>query len=104
MADPIKPLVSPWKPMQDPLDLKCLGKLLEELNECGSAAARCIIQGIHESEPVTGKPNKAQLEEEIADVTATISLVVERYKLDLDFIMNRAQKKREQLLSWHGME
>jgi hypothetical protein len=42
---------NPWIPIQNPLDLKHLGKLIEELNEAGSATARCIIQGIDEVEP-----------------------------------------------------
>ena len=35
---------SPWVPEADPKSLKALGKLGEELNECGAAVARCIIQ------------------------------------------------------------
>ena len=46
---------NPWHPITDKVDLKYLGKLGEELNECGSAVSRCIIQGVDEREPVTGK-------------------------------------------------
>lgn len=49
---------SPWHPMTDSVDLKHLGKLMEELGECQAAIARCIIQGIDSAEPVTGKINK----------------------------------------------
>jgi hypothetical protein len=51
--------------------LKILGKQLEELNELGSATARCIIQGIDGREPVTKKPNREWFMEEVADVYAT---------------------------------
>lgn len=50
--------LNPWHPMTDAINLAHLGKLAEELNECGAAVARCIIQGIDGSEPVTGKPNR----------------------------------------------
>jgi NTP pyrophosphatase (non-canonical NTP hydrolase) len=99
----IKPLVSAWHPMSDPVDLKHLGKLAEELGELSAAVARCIIQGVGESEPVTGKPNKLWLEEEIADVAANIGLVINRFGLDLDFIDVRSTKKMAQLKTWHDM-
>jgi hypothetical protein len=49
--------MTPWEPERDRLTLKILGKQLEELNELGSATARCIIQGIEGREPVTKKPS-----------------------------------------------
>lgn len=100
MAD--KPM-NPWKPVTDPLDLKVLGKLSEELNECGAAVARCIIQGIDEDEPTTGKPNREWLEEEIADVYANLYLVSSRFKLDGQFIAGRVQEKIARLRTWHDM-
>jgi len=96
-------LVSPWSPITDKLDLKVLGKLGEELGECTSATARCIIQGINESEPVTKKPNQLWLEEEIADVLATTDIAISHFKLDATFILNRAQEKKKRLLTWHKM-
>ena len=51
-----KPL-NPWQPERDPIRLAILGKLLEELAEAQAIVARCIIQGIDESEPVTGVHN-----------------------------------------------
>lgn len=104
MTNDIKPLISPWVPMTDPTDLKTLGKFNEELGECSSAASRCLIQGIDECEPVTGKPNRRWLQEEIADVMAGIVLSIERFELDEEFIVNRAEKKVEQLRTWHAMK
>lgn len=94
---------NPWHPMTDSVDLKHLGKFAEELGECCSAVSRCIIQGIDECEPVTGKPNRKWLQDEIADVCANLDLVIERFNLDTSAIEARAAKKRAHLKSWHDM-
>ena len=73
--------MNPWVPMTRPIDLKHLGKLAEELGELQSAVARCLIQGIDEVEPVTGKVNREWLREEIADVQAGILLAIEHFNL-----------------------
>lgn len=95
--------MNPWHPMSDPVDLKHLGKLGEELNECGSAVSRCIIQGIDEAEPVTGKVNREWLTEEIADVMANIELVMERFDLSWYAMRIRAADKKARLQTWHSM-
>jgi hypothetical protein len=95
--------MNPWRPMSDPVDLKHIGKLQEELGECTAAAARCSIQGIDEAEPVTGKINRVWLEEEIADVLANIDLNVERFGLDKRSIMARVDRKKAMLREWHAM-
>lgn len=94
---------SPWHPMTDPVDLKHLGKLAEELGEAQAAVARCIIQGINEAEPSTKKPNRVWLEDELADVVANIALVVERFNLDEESMMARYAKKMKHLKQWHEM-
>ena len=91
----------PWRPMTDPVDLKVVGKLIEELGECVAAAARCQIQGIDESEPTTGVVNRVWLEDEIADVQCNIRIVVGRFKLDMDRIQARHDLKMPLLLAWH---
>jgi len=90
--------------MTNPTDLKTLGKLGEELGECISAISRCLIQGIDECEPVTGKLNRLWLQEEIADVLAGLGLTIERFEPDKDFIQRRVVKKMEQLRVWHAMK
>lgn len=100
---PVASLVSPWVPMSNPISVKHLGKLAEEASELGAATARCLIQGIDESEPVTGKPNREWLEDEIADVLANAELVMAYFKLDLDRIYNRSDKKKVNLRLWHSM-
>lgn len=94
---------NPWQPMTSPIDLKHLGKLAEELGECSSAVSRCIIQGIDEREPITGKLNREWLEDEIADVMGNIGLVCEHFKLDGIRMSLRSQKKKAHLRQWHGM-
>lgn len=93
----------PWHPIADAVDLKHLGKLGEELNECGAAVSRCIIQGLDEAEPVTGKINREWLEDEIADVEANIKLVKQRFALDAYRIAERADEKERRLRIWHAM-
>lgn len=97
------PARNPWHPMADSVDLKHLGKLGEELGECSAAVSRCLIQGIDKAEPVTGKPNREWLEDEIADVAANMELVAARFGLDKERIAERAQRKVAQLRTWHDM-
>lgn len=61
-----------WKPEPDVVLHQALGKLAEECAELSQAIARCLIQGFHEEEPVTGKLNRTQLFEEVADVKAAM--------------------------------
>lgn len=92
-------LISPWHPIKDAVDLKHLGKLAEESNELGSAIARCIIQGVDECHPVTGKSNRSWLEDEMADVIAGITLCEERFGLNVD--VKRIEEKLRDLRRWH---
>lgn len=95
--------LSPWQPETRKIALKHLGKLAEECNECGAAVARCIIQGIDECEPVTGKSNRLWLEEEIADVIANAQLVMQHFALDNAAIDARVVRKMAHLRKWHDM-
>jgi hypothetical protein len=99
----IPALLNPWHPITNSKDLKHLGKLGEELGECGAAVSRCIIQGLDGAEPVTGKINREWLEDEIADVIANTTLVVGRFDLDDKRIAARAAAKIVQLRTWHAM-
>lgn len=103
MTNETHALVSPWRSMTRPVDLKHMGKLLEELGELTAAAARCVIQGVDEREPVTGKPNRAWLEEELADVLASIRLVTTHFHLDQLRMQARTKEKIERLRAWHAM-
>lgn len=107
LYDPNNPATSwalnPWRPMARPIDLKHLGKLLEELGEAISATSRCLIQGIDECEPITGKSNQAWLEDELADVLANIELVQDHFNLDRGRMYERIERKKAHLRGWHSM-
>jgi hypothetical protein len=95
---------SPWVPENDVCRLKVLGKALEEGGEYVSAVARCLIQGIAESEPTTGKPNRQWLEEEMADVMATMQHLVREFDLDIHAMSQRVEKKYAYLRKWFDFE
>lgn len=103
MTEPTNDTVSPWQPMQDKQDLKVLGKLLEELGELTSATARCLIQGIDETEPTTGKPNRQWLEEEVADVLACLDMLLIRCDIRGNHIEERHDRKLKRLRTWLEM-
>lgn len=94
---------NPWQPERDPLALAVLGKLCEELSEAAAIVSRCIIQGIGESEPVTGKANADALENELADVEATMSVAVEHFGLRTPRMVRRVERKIAHLRAWHRM-
>jgi hypothetical protein len=95
--------LNPWQPDRDPLRLAVLGKLAEELNEAGAMVARCIIQGVHEAEPVTGKVNRDELEKELADVYATATMAVELFGLSSATMARRMERKIQHLRAWHSL-
>lgn len=98
--------MNPWHPMTDAVSVKVLGKLGEEVNELGSAVCRCIIQGIDEHEPVSHKPNKLWLLEEMADVQAGIDLANEKFfdsPQERAFFIERTERKKKALRAWHRM-
>lgn len=94
---------SPWQPEQDKIRLAALGKLLEELGEASAIVARCIIQGVDEGEPVTGKPNREALWQELADIKAATSIVEDVFDLPPMEMDVRVARKRLHLRMWHTM-
>lgn len=95
--------LNPWQPTQDPIELAILGKFVEELNECSAIAARCIIQGLNECEPVTKVPNRSALIDEMGDVIATMIMAVNHYDLPLEEINARKSRKECHLEKWHKL-
>jgi hypothetical protein len=90
----------PWIPETDPLRLAALGKLQEELGELPAAVGRCIIQGIEGKEEETGIPNREWLENEIADVHATLRRVIRRFQLDDRVMTHRMIGKLAHFRAW----
>lgn len=94
---------NPWQPERDPIALAVLGKLAEELSEAGAIVARCIIQGIKEAEPVTGKPNADALEDELSDALAMIEVCIEYYGLHRLRMNRRRDRKIAHVTTWHRL-
>jgi hypothetical protein len=88
-------------PEQDRIRLAVLGKLIEECNELAGRSARCIIQGLHEADPATGRTNAEELEREMADVTACIDAA--ESVLGVRFSATRASGKLRGFARWHDM-
>lgn len=95
--------LNPWQPERDAVALAVLGKFSEELGEAVAIVSRCIIQGIGESEPVTGKPNADALENEIGDVLAGCAIVIAHFGLRQATIDRRIDRKTAHLKAWHRM-
>lgn len=93
--------ISPWLPEQDQIRLAILGKLVEECGELGSRAARCIIHGLDEVDPDSGRENFEELRREIADVRACLAVAEE--KLGLEPLPEREAGKRVGFLHWHHL-
>lgn len=86
--------------------LRRMGKLLEELLELGIVAVRCIIQGIDEVDPGSGKANRQRLKDELADVLAQCSVTCQ-YLFDnindREYIMARQRQKIGYMAEWEAM-
>lgn len=91
---------SMWVPMTDPYELGLMTKLGEEGGELCSAVSRCMAQGIDEVHPVTGKPNREWLEDEIADLLSKFDETITGLGLNRERIDRRREAKTQFHLSW----
>lgn len=94
-------IISPWSPEQDRIRLAVLGKLIEECNELAGRAARCIIQGIDEQDPTSGRTNREELAREMADAIACIETAETR--LGIPISSGRIADKYNGFKRWHVM-
>lgn len=92
-----------WVPTTDLMMLRRMGKLSEELGELQAVAARCIIQGIDETDPASGMSNRYRLEFEIADVLAQCRVTIEMLELNRVTIHNREAVKVDQMIEWEAL-
>lgn len=92
-----------WIPTTNLMHLRRLGKFGEELGELSAVTNRCIIQGIDEIDPSSGKTNRRRLEEEIADVITQCECTMRAFNLDTSFVGERANKKLDQMEVWEAM-
>lgn len=103
MTDDVMKAPSNWRPETDLVRLAVLGKLCEELAEAGAIVARCIIQGIDQSEPETGMPNRIVLQRELADVNAAAGHAIAAFNLDTLAMQKRSAMKFKHKQQWHEM-
>ena len=96
-------MVQKWVPTTNVGELRVLGKAAEEAGELTSALSRCIIQGVDGREPTTDKPNRLWLQEEIADVYATLELLERELFLDTNAIQRRMWEKFDKLVEWRAL-
>jgi NTP pyrophosphatase (non-canonical NTP hydrolase) len=92
-----------WTPTTDLLMLRRMGKTGEEAAELLVVTNRCIIQGIDEIDPGTGKVNRARLQDELADVQAQIGCTVLALGLDQEYMARRTAEKIRQMNEWEAM-
>ncbi|WP_234907379.1 hypothetical protein [Rhizobium rhizogenes] len=90
-----------WKPEPDVIIHQALGKACEEASELANILARCLIQGLDQSEPVSGKPNRQALFEEIADLDAAVQWL--RELVDDEYDGDRADRKLNGFRRWQRM-
>jgi NTP pyrophosphatase (non-canonical NTP hydrolase) len=95
--------MSKWIPTTNLMELRRLGKLGEELGELSNVASRCIIQGLDETDPGSGKVNRQRLQDELADVQAQIGCTVLAFGLDQDYMARRTAEKMRQMAEWEAM-
>lgn len=93
-------IVSAWLPTTDSKELRVLGKALEETGELVNVLARCIIQGIDEIDPGSGKRNRERLLNEVADVMTQLLRVQEHYGLSEYAIEDRINFKTACMQEW----
>lgn len=90
-----------WKPEPDVVIHQALGKACEEASELANILARCLIQGLDQSEPVSGKPNRKALSDEIADLDAAVQWLRELTGEEYD--EERADRKLNGFRQWQRM-
>lgn len=78
-----------------------LGKLIEECNELAARAARCVIHGLDETDPDTGRLNADELTREVANVLACLDIAEQ--ELILSIPRPRVLGKLNSFRFWHQL-
>lgn len=94
--------INPWHPEADPVRLAALGKLAEELTEAASRVSRCIIQGIDELDPESGRSNRDELGREMADIRAAFNVLLEEAG-PVEVSDLRSHNKSAGFRNWFGL-
>jgi hypothetical protein len=90
-----------WLPEPDLIRHQALGKACEEASELAKILARCLIQGLDESDPGTGKRNREALFEEIADLDAAVQWL--RETINDEYEESRGDRKLNGFRNWGRM-
>ncbi len=90
-----------WKPEPDVIIHQALGKACEEASELANILARCMIQGLDQSEPSTGKPNRKALSDEISDLDAAVQWL--RELIGDEYDEERTDRKLRGFRHWQRM-
>ena len=81
-----------------------ISEVLVALARCSTAVARCIIQGIDESHPVTKRPNKIWLDWAMNDVVALgYGMLYHQVPSDTTHVPKRIIEKVEHKQAWHEL-
>lgn len=96
-------VVTAWHVEEDKFRKRKLGKSLEELSELSCVLARCLIQGVDEVDPSSGKVNRVRMQEEVADVYAQLNLLVLAFKLNEEEISERIVDKINSMKKWEQL-
>ena len=96
-----RPAITPWQPEQNRFRLAVLGKLAEEAGELSARASRCIIHGLDEADPDTGRRNRDELAREVADVLACFEIL--RETLSIVPQDARIASKANGFRHWHSL-
>lgn len=89
---------NPWIPEENLIIRAILGKFIEEAGEAITAASRCLIQGLDEKHPITGKANIQWLEEEFDDLENMIKQARRRFQLESSYV--RLGNKERHINEW----
>ena len=92
--------LKPWTLMDNLGDRKVLYKageeaaeLMQELALLQKVIFRCLHQGLDEFDPASGVYNRDALQKELGDVRGMSKVLIDRLKLDNDYIRSRAKNK-----------
>jgi len=79
-----------------------LAKLIEEISELGQVAAKKMAYMHTDDHPDGGGSLKLRMQDELADVAAAATFVVQTFGLDGDYIKHRAAIKLARFQQWHS--
>lgn len=91
-----------WQHTTEPLHVRRLGKTGEELAELAAVVSRCLIQGIDEIDPSSGKTNRQRFIDETADVRAQLNCNDRAFGLPVAEIAARVAKKEAWMAEWES--